>query len=284
MLNIKNVQERLLRNPEPKIVSEIREKILDSFKDIEFVEKGHKYFLNKPGEEMVELECVSNVVKRFTPFTDWDEKAAKTALKRGTTKEEIQEEWACNATKSCIAGTVVHEYGEMWHYFMLNETDKITDRFKIQYENGYFYPASPKQEAINLFHEDLFKIDNIYPVLAETKVYSEKYRYSGTFDKLMYYHNETDPSKSGLYIMDYKTNGSLINDYCRNFNVTMLPPFDSLIDEALSHYIIQQSLYQIPLEDIGFKTVNRVLIWLKPDGTYEKINCNDVTKILRTVL
>ena len=57
-----------------------------------------------------------------------------------------------------------------------------------------------------------------------------------------------------------------------------------MIDEALSHYTCQLSAYQIPLENIGLKIIARRIIWLKPDGTYEKISLPDVTKKLREAL
>ena len=64
----------------------------------------------------------------------------------------------------------------------------------------------------------------------------------------------------------------------------MFHPFEDLDDESLGSYVLQLSAYQIPLEDIGLKVVGRRIIWLKPDGTYEKISVPDVTQKLRNVL
>jgi hypothetical protein len=60
--------------------------------------------------------------------------------------------------------------------------------------------------------------------------------------------------------------------------------FDDLYDESYGLYTIQQSCYQIPLEDIGLKVIGRRLIWLKDDGTYENVRLKDYTKQLREVL
>jgi hypothetical protein len=57
-----------------------------------------------------------------------------------------------------------------------------------------------------------------------------------------------------------------------------------LYDESYGLYTIQQSCYQIPLEDIGLKVIGRRLIWLKDDGTYENVRLKDYTKQLREVL
>ena len=64
----------------------------------------------------------------------------------------------------------------------------------------------------------------------------------------------------------------------------MLPPFDKFINEPQGEYTAQLSLYQIPLEDIGLKVIDRRLIWLKQDGTYEKIPTPDITRIIRDTL
>jgi hypothetical protein len=61
-----------------------------------------------------------------------------------------------------------------------------------------------------------------------------------------------------------------------------------MVDEPLSHYTIQFNLYQKMLESIGLKITDRVLVWLKDDGTYEKIYIdkipdNILNKILKGV-
>ena len=60
--------------------------------------------------------------------------------------------------------------------------------------------------------------------------------------------------------------------------------FDNMFQESLSEYTIQSSLYSLMLEDIGLKVIDRKLIWLKDDGTYEKITVPDISTILRDTL
>ena len=64
----------------------------------------------------------------------------------------------------------------------------------------------------------------------------------------------------------------------------MLPPFDYLVDEPLSHYTLQLSLYAMGLEQLGYEMTHKIIIWLKDDGTYEKIPVKDVRKELKAVL
>lgn len=79
-------------------------------------------------------------------------------------------------------------------------------------------------------------------------------------------------------IVTHNTNKVLTNDYARKFNKVMLPPFDNMIDESTAHYAIQLSAYSLMLMNLGFKVIDRKLIWLKNDGEYEKIQLPDITQ------
>lgn len=283
MLNIKQVIERLKNNPEPIEVTNIRNKILSSFDKLIFIEEGHKYYL---GDERL-ISCTT-LIHRFQEEQDWDLIAENYALKYGLNKEDVQEDWHYNNIVATNSGTGTHLYGEMFYPFLMNKTEDICDIIKPQYEDGYLLPHSPKEEAVLKFNIDLFNIPNMYPVLVETRVYTGlnkknklKQNFAGTFDMLYYFKHPSDDTKSGLIILDYKTN----KDLYKNFNENkLLSPFEEYLDCPFSHYILQLSAYQIPLEDIGLKVIGRRIIWLKEDGNYEKFNTPDVTKILRKVL
>ena len=212
-------------------------------------------------------------------YVDWEEKAQGCALKEGVPVSVIKRRWEENNIRATNNGTSTHLFGEMYHWFVTGQPDKICDIIKPQYENGYLIPYGEKQNASQQYNEDLFNVHDMYPLMVETQVYTKVY--AGTFDKLIYYKHPTDPNKSGLIISDYKTNASLSSDYNRRYDVKMLPPFDDFIDEALSHYTLQLSMYQIPLEDLGLKILARRIIWLKPDGSYEQISVPDVTQRIR---
>ena len=263
----------------PEVI-EIREKIKASFSDIYFKEDTHQYFLPKEGN--IEVNCVSNVTHKYIPYANWDEICKRSAAKIGVTPAELKARWSYNSMRSLNSGTHVHEYGESWFYYANGDTDSVLPGFKRQIEKGYFLPNSKKEEAVESFWNWLFKMDCLYPVLAETQVYTKKY--AGTFDLLLYYKHPTDNSKSGLIIADYKTNASLNKDYARSHNQMLLAPFESFYNEDESLYTLQLSLYQIPLEDIGLNVVGRRLVWLKEDGTYELRALKNVTNELRVDL
>lgn len=256
---------------------EIRKKILNTFNELIFIEDGHKYFLR--GKEM---ECVSNVAHMFQEHIDTQKLATETYERNFNkpaskyyqmTVEEIVESWNKISRDSCSHGTERHEFGESAFYYMIGEYDKILPAFKDRLtEDGGFMALHPKEEAVVKFYEEIPQC--IVPILAETRVYVEYDRagYAGTFDILFYYDAElvNKPARSsGLVIMDWKTNKNLYKNFKEQ---KLLSPFDHLLDMPLSTYKLQLSLYENALHKIELKTVGRRILWLKPDGTYEKIN------------
>lgn len=266
---------------------EMRERILDEFKDLLFEEGPHKYYLH--GKE---ITCVSNVTHMFQEHFDTERKAQETYENNydkpeskyfHMTPEEIKKEWEEISRKACEHGTERHEFGESCFYYMTGQYDKILPDFKerLTEDNG-FEAIHPKEIAAAQFYEDLPIC--FVPILAETKVYREDLRYSGTFDLLCYYDatlEGKDDRNSGLVVLDWKTN----KDLYKNFNgKKLLTPFDGLLDMPLSIYKLQLSLYSLALEHIGMKVVGRRIMWLRPDGTYNKIPLESYTKELEKAL
>lgn len=83
-------------------------------------------------------------------------------------------------------------------------------------------------------------------------------------------------------IVTHNTNKDIYKDYSRAKGIMMLEPFESMgfFEEAYSHYCIQLSMYQIGLMQLGLEIVDRNLIWLKDDGTYEKVKTPDLTQTI----
>lgn len=262
---------------------DIRNKILGSFKDLKFFEDEHRYFI---GDK--ELTSVSVVTHLFKPEFDVKAKTKEMYNKYYNVEghkyyhmlpEEIEKQWKDKAKEACELGTERHEFGESCFYYMTGQYEKILPNFKNRLtSDGGFKALYPKEEAIVNLWENIPK--SVIPLLAETKVYDEKLGYAGTFDILFYYDNKKYPDKSGLYILDYKTN----EDLTKNFGDTLLYPFNEMLNNSLNIYKLQLSLYENCLNNIGLKTVARRLIWLKPDGNYEKINLESYANILKNVL
>lgn len=269
---------------EPEEVTAIRKKILDSFNDLEFIEDGHKYFRNG-----VEYASVSSIAARFEEEFDCDAKAEAFAQKNGKTPGYWKDQWRFTNLKATITGTQVHSYSESLAWLHMGIPENITEdnRYKYVKDKNWLIPTRPKEEAALSFWNDL--PDNVYVVLPETRVYTNvnpdlrqfRENYAGTFDLLLYYKHPTDPDKSGLCIRDWKTNREIYKEFSHARGKMMLYPFNNLYDEPFGGYTIQLNCYQIPLEDIGLKILDRKIVWLKDDGTYELIPVDNCTNILR---
>lgn len=274
---------------EPKEVTDIRKKILETFDGLTFVDEGHKYFL---GDE--ELLSVSSVVSEYELEFDAESKAIAYAEKHGETPEYWLDEWKFNNLKATTTGTQVHSYSESLAWLNLGHPENITEDNKYKYieDKCWLIPTRPKEEASLSFWNKFGKEDlsNLYVVLPETRVFNvgKNLKYAGTFDLLVYYDNPKDKSKSGLIVFDYKTNANLYKDYSRVHHVMMKQPFDKLFNEPFGGYSVQLSLYTMALEKIGLNVIGRRLIWLKDDCTYEIIKTeylkNELLSIDNTLL
>lgn len=289
MLNIEDVYERIERNPEPKEIEEIRKHILSSFKELDLIEDGHKYFLNKDDGTKIEMNSVSSVCHRFEPLVDWDTIRDRKAKKLGISSEELKRQWREKNITSTSNGTLTHLFAESYMYFFMGQVDKIPSIIKdMQYEDGFLIPYGEKQMAVAKYYEDLNKVDNMWAVMPETKVYIESgnnpfgmnLNVSGTFDALFAFMDSKGKLK--LSVRDWKTNASLLNSYNMSMGNTLLYPFDSgeFINQPKSMYTIQLSLYQLGLQQLGYEIGDRKLLWLTDSGEYFKIDVQDVTNIL----
>lgn len=292
MLHINDILARLKTNPEPQEVTKMREHILNSFSNLEFIEEGHKYYLHNEDGTTTEMTSVSHICHKFEPIVDWDEKAASVALKEGVDIEIIKRRWKENNITSTSNGTLTHLFAEAYMWFFMGKPEMMPEIIRqMQYEDGFLIPYGEKQKAVVSFYEDLYKVDNFYPVMPETQIYIKKndncyninYNISGTFDALFAFRKNKE---FYLSIFDWKTNKSLYSEYNQKFNNTLLPPFDNnnFINQPKSIYTLQLNLYQLGLQQINYNIADRKLVWLKDNGTYEKIQVPNVTQSLINAL
>ena len=274
---------------EPQEAAWARQHILTEFQDLQFFEEGHRYLLHGKS-----LPSVSGIGHRFIryPFNE-EVQAARYAEKHGMTADYWIQQWRQNSFRATTLGTKTHAYGESLGYLRAGHPELICPLVKAQYmeQYGYLAPIHPKEEAVRKFLDDM--PSSMHLVLNEAMAYSGKNpdpaknlkeQICGTFDMLYYYDGDGDATKAGYVILDYKTNASLTSDYNRRFSRTLLPPFHNMIEEDLSLYTIQLSLYALMLQDIGIHVIDRRIVWLTAEGEYQIIPLPDITDILRQTI
>jgi hypothetical protein len=255
-----------------KIVEETRQMLNEKFGDIKFIDEGHQYFINEK-----EYTPVSHIIKKYEQPFDEDFKSRNYAEKVGLTQEEVLRNWRLTNRKSTISGSRTHEFGESYTNVMCGHPELICDANKKQWDEEYqvLLPTYPKEEAIVKFYNEM-NFDpskRLYVVGAEFKL-STKYMENvlpicGTADILFYEEDQIFPEDSGFVIGDWKTNKELEKEYTVRNDIRMKYPMGDFKDTALSHYTLQFNLYQKMFESVGLKIIDRRLIWLKDDGSYE---------------
>jgi hypothetical protein len=229
-------------------IHDIRALILKHSASLKFNEKDHRYFLNETN-----LKPVSNCIKEFYPEFNVDAIAAGYARKTKRKVEDIKKEWDQKRDKACDLGNKTHKFAESYFY------------------NKLVVPDSAHEIAVVNFWNDL--PSHIIPLLSEVRVHNTQFGFAGTIDNLFY--NE---KLNCINPTDWKTNENIYKNFRGQ---KMFKPFDFLLDSPFSHYELQLSYYRIPLEDLGLNIGDQFIIWLKPDGTYEKIKATDYSGHLR---
>lgn len=253
-----------------KLRENTRKLFEDKFGNIVFEEIPHRYTVNG-----VEYTPVSHIISQYENEFDTETRSKAYAEKNGLNQDEVKRSWKWTNKCATVMGTRVHEYGESFTNMLCDHAELICPQNRPQYieEEGWLVPTFSQEFAIKDFYDNLNK--NLHPIGAEFKM-STQYidgakPICGTAD-ILFYYDSPDPSKSGFVIGDWKTNGSLTKDFVRNTGMMMLPPFDNMYDEALSHYYVQFNLYQRMMESIGLNIIARRLVHIKRDGTYEVHN------------
>lgn len=229
----------------PQELNNIRQHILSFFANLNFNAEKHTY---EHGGRA--FSSVSSVIKNYTEPFDADKIAIFVAKKRGITKAEVLQEWEDKKNEACNRGTATHTFGENY-----NSDSVATNGLEL---------------AVSNFWKDI--PPHIVLVCNELQMFCKEIGVAGTADIILY---NTRTKK--FIIADYKTNVDLFKNYKGK---KMLKPFGRLLDSPYNKYQIQLSLYQYLFEQTGFKVERRIIIWLKPDGTYTKYNTKSYVNVV----
>jgi hypothetical protein len=221
------------------------------FQKLKFTEKTHQYKVS--GKK---LPSVSSLIGKYKNKFNAKEVSKGTARKLKKTQEEVLKDWKDINTNAIRLGNKVHKFAE----------DYVQGKQPV-IENI-------QQRAVIRFWEEL--PDYYIPVFFELKMYHLDYLFAGTSDFLL-----LDTRDNSLVVGDYKTNKDIFKNYR---DQKMKAPFEHLYDMPYNHYQIQLGFYQLLTEQLGFKVSDRLLVWIKRDGSYKTYNPYDFTDILKQEL
>lgn len=249
---------------------DLQKKILQPFKPLSFDEKRHVYFWYGVRVKKSVSAKVDEYVEKFDANkllsngkTLIQASAAKQSRLQGKTitEHELRHTWQTLAKTGCEIGTETHDY--------------------MEYYNGIKIPDTPQKVAGVKFLTWLFsqtfvnkegKLERRYEIIAkELRMYSARFGFAGTADLIV-----ADKMLRTIVIFDYKTNKDLFKTWGY-----MLSPFEFLEMHPYNKYQLQLSFYHIIFEEMtGIKVSERVLVYLKADGTYINYNLEDFTSDL----
>lgn len=225
--------------------------IKEYFKDLTFKEDTHTYTVGSQ-----KLPSVSGEIKKFHKEFDAKNAAKYTAKKEGISEKEVLQKWENIKNIAANNGTNVHNFAE----------ELVKNNFI------YRLPANIQEFEVVRFFMDLIAEDKYEIIDVECRMYHKQWMIAGTFD-LLCKNKET----GDYVIFDFKTNKDIYKNYKGQ---KMLGIFSNYLDHACNHYLIQQNMYQIMLEQIReIKIENRILIWLT--SPYQLIELEDKTKELK---
>lgn len=232
-------------------LQEVQEIINNAFLDLEFEEGRHLYRVNNKI-----LNSVSSMIKKHVHEFKEVEVAANVARKKNVKTNVVLKQWEDKREYSATKGTRVHLFNENY------------------IEDNSIEPSCKQELAGKQFINDYILSNNYSVVATELKMYSLEHEYAGTTDLLLWNNKENH-----LVIADYKTNIDLDKQYGN-----LLYPFEYTPNTPYCKYQIQLSYYQILLEQLGLEPKERIVVWLKENGTYEVRKCNDFTTQLKEFL
>lgn len=253
-----------------KIINDTRKLLFTKFGNIMFEEIPHRYTIDG-----VEYTPVSNIIHKYVPIFDEQTISENYAKKHNLSQNDVLREWKWKNRCAIYLGTMAHYFGENLTELLSIGKDGIKDDYRYRFleEENWVIPILQQEFAMKKFYDEL--PENLYPVGAEFKLSTQYIKDAkpicGTAD-ILFYYDDPNVKRSGFVVGDWKTNKTLMSDFAQSKGQMMLPPFNELIDQALSHYTLQFNIYQRMFESVGLNVIARRLIHVKNDGEYEVHN------------
>lgn len=227
---------------------EIKNKILDTFKDYEFVDETHTYYYKG---EKVSISTTGLIHQYSNEFDKW-EMSANVARKRGISQLEVLEEWRIENLHSTIKGSMIHEFAQsLWEgKDYIFKYDDIPDEINIRRLQEELLVMS--NQAVNFYkdYKDLYDLIG-YEIYLGVPDFDE----CGATDMLL-----KNKFTEELLVIDFKSNKRI--DYESFGHKKMKVPLQKYEDCNYIHYSIQLNAYSYKIEYMtGIKVKEKLLIY-----------------------
>jgi ATP-dependent exoDNAse (exonuclease V) beta subunit len=253
----------------------------NSFSDILFIEKNHKYTIAGEPAKM----SVSQLIKNYEKPFDSQKAASFVAQRDGFTVKEILEQWEFTKDYSCHKGSEFHRYVE--NYFTRKQTSLDRDSIEFFFEKRKQFKSD---NSVNLYYNEVAKLIknfiNFYNwwkqehilIKSEFVVGDKESEICGSIDNLSYNFKTNE-----LVIFDYKTNKEIKRKNSRK--ETLLKELKHLPQCEFSKYSLQLSLYSTIIEKVtSLKVPKSYIVWVNGETNYELIECLDLKKESKIIL
>jgi len=240
---------------------------LKIFSDPKFVFHSDDHIYEYDGRK---FESVTTFIKNFKIPFDREYWSKKKAIERGVDPSVILEEWNQKSSKSLVLGREVHKYIED---FWMGQNPEMPQDETIK----------ERVEKFLDFYEK--KLKYFLPLKSELKIFSKKWRISGTIDQPFLFWDDTR-KKPLLILGDWKTNKEFKHDdHPKGKYKKLLRPFADLYENQHNEYSIQISLYRLILEEeAGIETADGFLCHIGPDEPAKLYRTKDLRERLKIYL
>lgn len=227
---------------------DIKNKILETFKDYTFVDETHTYYYKG---NQVSISTTGLIHQYSQEFDKW-EMSANVARKRGISQLEVLEEWRIENLHSTIKGSMIHEFAQsLWegkdYIFKYEDVPNEINVKRLKEEL-----LAMSNQALNFYNDykDLYEL-----VGCEIYLGSPDFDECGATDMLL-----MNKLTEELLVIDFKSNKKI--DYESFGHKKMKVPLQKYEDCNYIHYSLQLNAYCYKIEYMtGIKVKDKLLIY-----------------------
>ena len=228
--------------------------MLDKFKDIFFIEKGHQYTNIKTGEKLI---SVTTLIKKYQKDFNEDYWSKYKAKQYGVSQEVVLQNWDTKRELGLYLGSLVHSYIENYRS---NKLIDFTSLPSFPLSSSQLLITEQYKKNLKLQADKFLKDFEHYDLIVPELVVGNEFL-AGQVDY---------PTKQ--CIIDFKNDIKI--DYDNQYQ-RFKKPLRHLSDCNYNKYCLQVSLYRYMMEEAGFTFTEKDKI-IKFDRYSEDYECIEI--------